>query len=59
MMVPGGCGSQGCHGYLLGSLVAPFVLLGIFPTTILSMGLNTVYVTNLYKVVCTADIGTA
>ena len=24
MMVPGGCHSQGCHGYLLGSLAAPF-----------------------------------
>lgn len=24
VIVPGGCRSKGCHGYLLGSLAAPF-----------------------------------
>ena len=44
MMVPGGCGSQGCHGYLLGMLAAPFGFTRHLPHT---------------QVACTADIGVA
>ena len=39
--VPGGCRSQGCHGYLLRSLVAPFLFFRYLPLThLLLMGLN-------------------
>ena len=39
VMVPGGCRSQGCHGYLLGVLMAPFSFTRHFPHThLLSMG---------------------
>ena len=39
--VPGGCRSQGCHGYLLGSPVAPFCFTRQLPCTyLLLMGLN-------------------
>ena len=41
MTVPGGCHSQGCHGYLLGSLVAPFCFMRDLPHThLLLMGLK-------------------
>ena len=43
MMVPGGCYSQGCHGYLLGSLAAPFSFTRRLPHThLLLMGLTKV-----------------
>ena len=40
MMVPGGCRSQGCHGYLLGALTAPFSFTRhLLHTHVLPMGL--------------------
>ena len=40
VMVRGGCRSQGCHGYLLGSLAAPFCFSRHLPHThLLLMGL--------------------
>ena len=40
MTVPGGCRSQGCHGYLLRSLAAPFYVIRHLPHThLLLMGL--------------------
>ena len=41
--MPGGCYSQGCHGYLLGSLAAPFCFIRHLPDThLLLMGLTKV-----------------
>ena len=41
MTGPGGCHSQSCHGYLLGSLVAPFCFMRHLPHThLLLMGLK-------------------
>ena len=41
MTVPGGCPSQGCHRYLLGSLAAPFCFIRhLLHTHLLLMGLN-------------------
>ena len=42
-MVPGGCRSQGCHGYLRGLLAAPLCFIRHLPHThlhVLLMGLN-------------------
>ena len=40
MTVPDGCRSHGCHGYLLGSLAAPFCFTRHLPHThLLLMGL--------------------
>ena len=40
MTVPGRCHSQGCHGYLLGSLASPFRFTRhLFHTYLWSMGL--------------------
>ena len=42
MTVPGGCCSQGCHGYLLRSLAAPFCFIRhLSHTHLLFMGLKT------------------
>ena len=44
MTVPGGCRSQGCHGYLLRSLAAPFWVIRHLPHThLLLMGLTHKY----------------
>ena len=43
MMVPGGCRSQGCYGYLRGLLAAPLCFIRHLPHThlhVLLMGLN-------------------
>ena len=40
MTVPGGCRSQGCHGYLLRSLAAPFYVIRHLPHTHLLLQLE-------------------